>query len=155
MITGSGFVTDGGIVSVTIGGVPASEIVVGSDQYLYARVGPGATSGPIVVTTKAGTARATPDAQVVPCQSTATASSKPAVASVTPVKAKGGKKIKLSGSGFVGTSSVTVGGVPATFSIPSDNLMYVIVPKAAKTGQQTILVKNNLGVAKSFVVKAD
>ena len=154
-ITGSGFVNDGGIVSVTIGGVPASEIVVGSDQYLYARVGPGATSGPIIVTTKAGTARATPDAIVVPCQSSGTATSKPAVASVKPVKAKGGKKIRLIGSGFVGATSVTVGGIKAAYAIPSDNLMYVIVPKDAKTGQDPIEIKNTLGTAKSFVIKSD
>jgi IPT/TIG domain len=148
MVTGSGFVSDGGIVSVTIGGVPASEIVVGSDQYLYARVGPGATSGPVVVTTKAGTARATPDAQVVPCQSTATATVKPTINSVTPQRAKAGKKVRLDGVGFVGTTSVTVAGEAASYSIPSDNLMWVKVPTDAKSGLLTIVVKNNLGSAK-------
>ena len=155
MLTGAGFVNDGGIVSVSIGGVPAAEVVVGSDQYLYARVGSGATSGPIVVTTKAGTATATPNAIVVPCQSSATATTKPAVAGVKPVKAKGGKKITLSGSGFVGTTSVTVGGIKAAYAIPSDNVMYIIVPKDAKTGQDTIEIKNTLGSVKSFVVKSD
>jgi hypothetical protein len=147
MLTGSGFVDDGGIVSVTIGGVPASEVTVGSDQYLYARVGPGAKSGPIVVTTKAGTATATPNAIVYPCQSTGTAAVKPAIDSVGPKRVKGGKRIKLLGSGFVGTTSVTVGGVKALYAIPSDNVMYVIVPTDAKAGQQTVEVKNSLGSA--------
>jgi hypothetical protein len=153
MITGSGFVSDGGIVSVTIGGVPASEIIVGSDQYLYARVGPGATSGPVVVTTKAGSAKATPDAIVWPCQATAAAAGKPVIQAVVPPKAKGGKKIRLLGSGFVGTTSVKVGGVTAAYAIPSDNLMYVIVPSDAKAGQLTIQVTNTAGTAKSTVVK--
>jgi hypothetical protein len=153
MITGAGFVSDGGIVSVTIGGVPASDIVVGSDQYLYARVGAGATSGPVIVTTKAGTARATPDAIVVPCQATGAATAAPAIASVFPKTAKGGKKVRLSGSGFVGTSSVKVGGETTAYAIPSDNLMYVIVPKDAKAGQLTIQITNNKGSAKSFVIK--
>jgi hypothetical protein len=153
MITGSGFVNDGGIVSVSIGGVPASEVVVGSDQYLYARVGAGATSGPVVVTTKAGTAKATPDAVVWPCQATAAAATKPAITSVTPLKAKGGKKVRLFGSGFVGTKSVTVGGSATAYAIPSDNVMYVIVPASAKAGQLSIQVTNSLGTAKSFVIK--
>jgi hypothetical protein len=155
MLTGTGFVNDGGIVSVTIGGVPASEITVGSDQYLYARVGPGAKTGPIVVTTRAGTATATPAAIVFPCQSTGTAAVKPTIASAAPKKAKGGKKLRLTGSGFVGTTSVTVGGIKALYAIPSDNLMYVIVPADAKTGQETIEVKNNLGSATSSVIKTN
>ena len=55
MIRGTGFVNDGGIVSVTIANVPADEVLVGSDTILYAQVGKGATTGPIVVATKAGT----------------------------------------------------------------------------------------------------
>jgi hypothetical protein len=148
MITGSGFVNDGGIVSVTIGGVPASETVVGSDIYLYARVGAGATSGPVVVTTKAGSANATPDAIVWPCQSTGAAADKPTIDSVTPQRAKAGKKLRLDGSGFVGTTSVTVGGAAAPYAIPSDNLMYVRVPDNTKTGLATIVVTNGKGTAK-------
>jgi len=151
-ITGSGFVNDGGIVSVTIGGVPASEIVVGSDQYLYARVGAGAQSGPIVVTTKAGTAKATPDAIVWPCQATAAAADKPVIQAVIPQKAKPGKKLRLLGANFVGTTSVKVGGDAAAYAIPSDNLMYVRVPADAKAGQLTIEITNTKGTAKSSVV---
>jgi hypothetical protein len=152
MITGSGFVSDGGIVSVTIGGVPASEIVVGSDQYLYARVGAGAKSGPVTVTTKAGTAKGTSDAIVWPCQSTATAADKPVIQAVVPQKAKPGKKLRLLGANFVGTTSVKVGGENAAYAIPSDNLMYVKVPSDAKAGQLTIEITNTKGVAKSFVI---
>jgi len=151
-ITGTGFVSDGGIVSVTIGGVPASEIVVGSDQYLYARVGAGAQSGPIVVTTKAGSAKATPDAIVWPCQATAAAVDKPVIQAVIPQKAKPGKKLRLLGVNFVGTTSVKVGGEAAAYAIPSDNLMYVRVPADAKAGQLTIEITNTKGTAKSSVV---
>jgi len=146
-ITGSGFVNDGGVVSVSIGGVNASEIVVGSDQYLYARVGPGATSGPVVVTTKAGSAKATTDAIVWPCQATGAASEKPSIISVTPQRAKAGKKLTLAGNGFVGATSVTVAGEAAAYAIPSDNLMYVKVPADAKNGLLTIKVTTGKGVA--------
>jgi len=153
-ITGSGFVSDGGIVSVTIGGVPASEIVVGSDQYLYARVGAGATDGPVIVTTKAGTARSTTNAIVWPCQATGAATTKPAIDSVAPQRAKAGKKLRLNGSGFVGTTSVMVGGEAAAYAIPSDNLMYVRVPADTKDGLATIVVTNGKGTAKVVFQKA-
>jgi hypothetical protein len=152
-INGTGFVNDGGVTSVTIGGVPASEIVVGSDIILYARVGTGATNGSVVVTTKAGSATATMQAQVVPCASSATASVKPSIDSVAPTKAKGGKKLTLHGAGFVGMVSVTVGGTPATFSIPSDNLMYVILPSGAKVGKLPIVLTNTLGKTVGSVTK--
>lgn len=147
-INGSGFVNDGGIVGITIGGVPASEFVVGTDQILYARVGVGATSGPVVVTTKAGSATASPNAIVFPCQSTGTATAAPTITSVTPQRAKAGKKLTLVGSGFVGTTSVKVGTTAAAYAIPSDGTLYVRVPADAKAGLLTIFVTNNKGTAK-------
>ena len=112
----------------------------------------GATSGSIVVTTKAGSAKATPDAIVWPCQATAAAAGKPLIQAVIPQKAKPGKKLRLLGAGFVGTKSVTVGGEPAPYAIPSDNLMYVRIPADAKAGQLTIEITNTLGSTKSSVV---
>jgi len=147
-ITGTGFINDGGITAVSIGGVPAGEIVVGADTTLCARVGAGATSGPVVVTTKAGTATATPNAVVWPCQSLGAATAAPKIDSVTPQRAKAGKKLTLAGNGFVGTSSVTVGGEKAAYAIPSDNSMYVRVPADAKAGLTTVVITNNKGSAK-------
>jgi hypothetical protein len=148
MITGTGFVADGGIVSVMIGGVPASEVIVGSNTVLYARVGPGATSGPVTVTTKAGTATASSQAIVVPCQSVGAAQVKPTIDSVSPQRAKAGKKLKLAGNGFVGTTKVTVNGEAAAYAIPSDNVMYLRVPSDTKSGLATIVVTNGKGTAK-------
>src|SRR5579872_2216223 len=125
-ITGTGFVNDGGIVSVSIGNVPAGVVIVGSDTTLFARVGAGATSGPVVVTTKAGSATASLPAIVYPCQATGVAAAKPTILSVSPQRAKSGKKLRLNGSGFVGAQTVTLNGGPVTYAIPSDNLMYVI-----------------------------
>jgi hypothetical protein len=147
-INGTGFVSDGGITSVTIGGVPAGEVTIGSDTLLFARVGAGATSGPVVVTTKLGSATASTSAVVYPCQSTAAAQSAPKIDSVSPQRAKAGKKLTLAGNGFVGTTSVKVGTEPTAYAIPSDNRMYVIVPKDAKAGLLTVFVTNNKGTAK-------
>ena len=147
-VNGTGFVNDGGIVSVSIGNVPAGVVVVGSDSILYARVGAGATTGPVTVTTKAGSATSPTPAIVFPCQSTGAGATKPTIDLVKPQSAKSGKKLRLYGSGFVGATSVTVDGGAATYAIPSDNLMYVLVPAGAKTGLDTIVVTNNLGSAK-------
>jgi hypothetical protein len=148
-INGTGFVNDGGITSVTIGGVPAGTVVVGSDTLLFARVGAGATSGPVVVTTKLGSATSSTPAVVYPCQSPDSASLAPVILTVSPQRAKAGKKLTLNGSSFVGTTSVTVGkGTPLTYAIPSDNRMYVIVPSSLADGLATITVTNTKGSAK-------
>lgn len=151
-INGTGFVSDGGVPKVTIGGVPSSEVIVGSNTIIYARVGNGATSGPVVVTTPAGSVTATPNANVVACQATAAAEGKPTISTITS-KAKGGKKFRLLGTGYVGTTSVKVGGLTATYSIPGDGIMYVIMPEAAKNGVVSVDVTNNKGTVKASLVK--
>jgi len=151
-INGSGFVTDGGVTSVTIGGVRATEIIVGSNVIVYARVGKGATNGPVTLTTPAGTVTASPNALVFPCQATGVATGKPTISAITG-KQKAGKKFRLLGAGFVGTTSVKVGGVAAAYAIPSDGIMWVIMPAAAKTGIVTAEVTNNQGTAKATLVK--
>src|SRR5262249_6778556 len=155
MITGSGFETDGGPVSVTIGGTPSPQVIVGADIYLYALVGRGTSSGPVVVTTSKGSVTAPGgNAIVYACQSTGTAGSKPAVDSVSPAKIKAGGKLTPNGIRFVGTKSVTVGGASANFAIPSDNLMYIRIPKDAKSGPLAIVITNTLGSVKtSLTVK--
>jgi hypothetical protein len=152
-INGTGFVSDGGITSLMIGGVPASEIIVNSDTLLFARVGVGAQSGNIVLTTPKGSVTATPSVIVYPCQSTAAATIAPAIAAVHPLKRKGGKNVTLSGAGFVGTTSVKVGGISAAYAIPSDGVMYVTIPASASNGPLTIQVTNNKGTAKTTVTK--
>jgi hypothetical protein len=152
MITGSGFQTDGGPVSVTIGGSASPQVIVGADQYVYAVVGNSAQSGPVVVTTSKGSVTAPGgNAIVYPCQSTGVAGEKPAVDSHSPSSIKAGGKLTINGVGFVGTKTVTVGGEAANYSIPSDNLMYVRIPKDAKSGPIDIVITNTLGTVKTSV----
>jgi hypothetical protein len=151
-VNGSGFVSDGGVPSVTIGGVRSPEVIVGSNIILYARMGAGVTAGSVVVTTPAGSVTATPAINVVPCQSTGVAEGKPTITQTTP-KAKAGKKIQLFGSGFVGTTSVKVSGLTTNYAIPSDGVMYVIMPADAKVGVVNVTVTNTHGTATAQVVK--
>jgi hypothetical protein len=147
-INGSGFVNDGGITNVTIGGVPAGEITIGSDSVLFARVGVGAQNGNVSVSTKLGTATSPTPAIVYPCQSTGVATEAPTIDSVSPQRAKAGKKLTLSGAGFVGTTSVTIGTDKLQYAIPSDNRLYINVPSDLKAGLNTIVVTNNKSSAK-------
>ena len=150
-INGSGFVNDGGL-SVSIGGVPANQIVIGQDSVIWARVAATATTGPVVVTTSKGSVTAPGgNAIVYPCQSTGTAGEKPSVATLKPTTAKAGAKLTLTGAGFVGTTSVTIGGEKANYAIPSDILMYIRLPSDLKSGALDIVITNNLGTTKSTV----
>jgi hypothetical protein len=152
LLTGTGFATDGGPVSVTVGGTPSPTVIVGSDTILYALVGPGTQSGPVVVTTKAGSATAPGgNANVLPCQATGTASSDPVISAVPSHLKANGKKVKVVGSSFVGTTSVTLDGAKVQYAIPSDGLMYIIVPKDAKAGATDLIVTNTKGSAKAPV----
>jgi hypothetical protein len=153
MINGSGFVSDGGTPSVTIGGVTSPQVIVGSNAALYAYVGAGATDGPVSVTTPAGTVTSGTPAVVLPCQSTGTAASGPRIQAVAPTSVKGGTKIHVSGSGFVGTVKVTVDGIAASYAVPTDVNMYVIVPKDAKIGKISIRVTNSKGTTAVPVIK--
>lgn len=148
-ITGSGFVNDGGVTSVTIGGVPADAIVVGTDSTLFARVGPGAQTGSVTVTTKAGSATSPTQAVVLTCQATGVAGEKPAVDSLVPKSAKAGAKVKINGIGFVGTKSVTLNGSNVPYAIPSDNVMWIRVPTGTKAGAASIEITNTLGSVKA------
>jgi len=148
-ITGSGFINDGGVTSVTIGGVSADAIVVGTDSTLFARVGPGAQTGSVTVTTKAGSATSPTQAVVLPCQSAGVAGEKPAVDSLVPKSAKAGAKVKINGIGFVGTKTVTLNGSNVPYAIPSDNVMWIRVPTGTKAGAAAIEITNTLGSVKA------
>ena len=168
-IAGTGFVSEGGVKSVMLGGVPAAVVTIGSDERIYAQAGRGATSGPIVVTTNSGTSFSTDSlpggrlnagdtsiqgqmagVQIVPCVSHPTIV-KPAVTGIKPNPSKGGRKVQLNGSGFSGVSKVTVGGVAAAFAVAQDQNIILIVPKTAKNGKLPVVLTNSAGTVTSTV----
>jgi hypothetical protein len=171
-IRGTGFATEGGIKSVTMGNVPAAYFLVGSDIIMYAQVGPGATDGPIVVTTGNGTSFSTdqlpggrlnttgqgtspqglkPGIVILPCPSKLPIA-KAVVTGIKPNPQKGGKRVFLSGSAFTGVTKVTVGGVPAAFAATSETGMVVIVPTTAKNGRLPVVLTNSAGAVTSKVM---
>ncbi|WP_316414268.1 beta strand repeat-containing protein [Mesoterricola silvestris] len=71
------------------------------------------------------------------------ASSVPVITSFTPTQGLTGSKIEVSGSGFDGTTTVSVGGVTADWKRNNNNSLTVTVPDGAMSG--VIGVVNSLG----------
>jgi hypothetical protein len=164
-INGTGFAYDGAqsALSINFGGSPTPDtianggIIPGSDNTIYAVVPSGALTGPITVTTAAGTASTAsiPGSTVAgvffvnPCPqislSTAIANgsdagvtSTPSIYKVAPTKAKVGATVTVTGSSLLGVNGVQVGGVAAKFVIVSPTSITFTVPKKAVSGPLTL-----------------
>jgi len=152
-ITGTGFVSDGGVTGVTIANVPALNVNVGSDNTLYAQVGPKATDGPVIVTTKLGSATAPQTYTILPCAAQPN-TTKPAISyyrlpSQTQghekIKVKGGKNFYIGGTSMFGVTKVTVGGKDAVFAVASDYNIQVTMPKTAANGALKVTLTSAVG----------
>jgi hypothetical protein len=63
----------------------------------------------------------------------------PVITSFTPTSGPVGKKVSIRGTGFIGTTKVTFGGVEATrFIVNTDKLVNAAVPSGAKSGKIAI-----------------
>ncbi|WP_170117663.1 FG-GAP-like repeat-containing protein [Chitinophaga ginsengisoli] len=93
---------------VTFGGQPATSFVVVSDTLVKAIAGSG-EPGNIVITTEAGTATLSGFTLY------------PTIGDFLPKSGTTAEVLSISGGGFTGTTSVTVGGVSATFTVDSSS----------------------------------
>jgi glucose/arabinose dehydrogenase len=111
-----------GTSSVTFNGKPADFTVL-SDTSLLATVPKGATTGPIAITTGAGTATTGGDFTV-----TLT------ITALAPAGGPVGTTVNIFGNGFTGTTAVKFNNKPAVFSFLSDTSIQATVPAGATTG---------------------
>jgi IPT/TIG domain-containing protein len=171
-LTGTGFAYDGAAsaVSVSFGGGPTTDtfanggLIQGSDTTLYAVVPDGALTGPIVVTTAAGSASTasiptTTAASgsyapggifyVNPCPQISLAAaeaaggdpgvpSTPSIYKVAPTKAAPGATVTITGTSFLGVNGVQLDGITAKYVIVSPTSITFTVPKNAKSGALTL-----------------
>ncbi|WP_158501952.1 IPT/TIG domain-containing protein [Vitiosangium sp. GDMCC 1.1324] len=121
-VTGSGF---SGALGVTLGGAPAAVFQIKNDGQIVAKVGDGAVTGPVVVTTPAGSATSSGKFSVL---------TPPVVASFSPTSGKVGTGVTLTGSGFTGATQVSFGGTLASFTVKTDSQLVATVPSNASTG---------------------
>lgn len=74
----------------------------------------------------------------------------PAITDATPPTATTGSTLTITGTGFTGTTQVTIGGTPATsFAVVSDTEITAIMPAGA-AGSSPIKVTNGVGTSNSF-----
>ena len=107
---------------VTIGGVAAQSFVADSVGHITAVAGAGAT-GVITVTTPAGNSSSTASFAYY---------DQPVITSFAPLTAKIGDVITINGQHFIGTTSVTFGGVAAaSFTVVSDTQLTAVLGKGS------------------------
>jgi len=127
----------GGATAVTFNGASAS-FTVSSATAIQATVPAGATTGPISVTTPAGTAVSSNAFTVVP---------PPSISGFAPASGPAGTKVSISGTSFSGATAVTFNGVSASFTVTSDTTIQATAPAGATTGP--IAVTTPAGTATS------
>ena len=121
--------------AVSFNGVGAS-IIRQTDTQLAVAVPNSATTGPLTVTSFAGTANVGFFVGVVP-----------SITSLTPGGGPLGTVITVAGSGFTGINAVDIGGVAAGYSVVDASTMLVTVPNGASTGY--LSVTNPVGTGRS------
>ena len=140
-LTGSGL---GDATAVAFQGAEATSFTVDSDTQITATVPVGAITGPITVTTPAGSAESAVSFTVL---------SVPNITSFAPSFALAGASVTLTGSGFAGTTAVSFGSLAASFVVDSSTQITATVPLGA--GSAPISVSNPAGStqsATSFIV---
>jgi hypothetical protein len=131
-LIGTGFA---GATSVTLCGVNAVFSVV-SDQRVDAAVPAGACDGRWRVTTAGGTG----------ASAAAFRTTVPYVMNVSSSAGAAGSSVSLFGSGFAGTTTVTLCFVPAPFTFVSENKITAIVPPGACAGRWRVINSDGTGI---------
>ncbi len=141
-VTGTNF---SGTTQVRFNGTVAESFVVLSATSIAAPVPDKATTGPITVRNAGGEAVSS---------NPFTVTTAPDIDAFTPVRGPVGTVLTLSGEGFTGATSLTVGGTAAiTFTAISDKKMTATVPTGALSGQLRVTTPVATGVsAQSFTV---
>jgi hypothetical protein len=123
----------GGATSVRVDGVAAAFTVAG-DQQIDLQVPDGALSGPIEVTTPAGTATSA-TGLLVP----------PTVSGFSPPSGTAGTQVTITGEALGAVRSVAFGGVRAAFVVDDYHTITATVPSGARTGYLRIVTDGGAG----------
>jgi len=141
LVTISGTVFSGA-TCVTFSTTDATLFSVTNDSQIVATVPVGATTGPIHVTTSAGTATSAATFTVEP-------NPEPVLTSFSPTSGVVGTLVTLTGTGFTGASAVSFNGTVAPYTVVTDATITATVPAGATSG--TVQVTTPGGTATSAV----
>ena len=125
MINGSHFTN---LVNVKFNGVTAAGAVATSLSQINATVPAGATTGPLTVTTVAGTST-----------NTRVFYASPRLTGFTPTNGIVGDSVIVSGTNFTGATAVSIGDGSAAFTVDSTNRITAVIPTDATTGPVRVL----------------
>ncbi|WP_133918035.1 IPT/TIG domain-containing protein [Streptomyces sp. NBC_00582] len=147
-ITGSGFT---GATAVAIAGVPvASFTVLGATAISAVTAASGPASGPVTVTTSAGTAAGGAFAYLAP--SPVISANSPSTGPI-----QGGTNVTVTGSGFTGTTAVSMAGVPvADFTALSDTTLDVVTASSPPvSGPVAVSAQGGTGTGGGYTYLAE
>jgi hypothetical protein len=136
-VTGTNFAGPSQITSVTLNGTDAG-YAINSSTSLTFTVPEGATSGTITVENSADSATSSDTFTVVVA---------PTITNLSPDTGGGGTDVVITGSGFTGSTKVTVNNISAPFTIASDSEIDTSVPANAPAKLGSIVVTNPAGVS--------
>jgi uncharacterized repeat protein (TIGR01451 family) len=119
-ITGTNFL---GATAVTFNGTPAQQFQVTNNNHISAVVPAGVISGPVTVTTPAGTA-----------SSAAEFLGPPMITGFNPQHGLPGDAVEINGTNFAGATAVRFGGLDAPFTIEGPGEISAVVPTNAISG---------------------
>jgi large repetitive protein len=118
-----------GATAVDFAGVPAASFVVSNNTTIGATVPVGVSTGPIRVTTPAGTA-----------SSTALFYGPALITGFTPTHGLPGTNVFITGTNFIGTTAVRFGAVNATwFAATNNGYIHATVPLGAQDGPISVV----------------
>jgi uncharacterized protein (TIGR03437 family) len=134
--------------NVSFGGILTANLTTVSDTAITAVVPTGATSGPIAVTTLAGTAVSTTNFTV-------TAAVSPTINSFTPSNGRSGTDVTITGTGFLGTTAVSINGYLASWNVASDTTVTATVEDGSSTGPIAVTTPGGTAISgTNFAVTA-
>jgi hypothetical protein len=124
-ISGTNF-TDASAVSFN--GQPAASFVVSNNTTIGAVVPNGVSTGPISVTTPAGSAN-----------STGLFFGAPVINNFVPTQGAPGTRVQINGTNFFGATMVLFNGTSASFNVTNNGVIGATVPNNAQTGPITVV----------------
>ena len=142
-ITGLRLSSISGTNGIFFGGKKASAAVITSSTQITATAPPGVTTGPITVQSLQGT------------NTTSTNFFAPSIITgFSPAFGRAGTNVVITGTNFLGATSVLFNGVTATFVVNSNSQITATVPAGATTGRITITAPGGGNLTSSnFVVQ--
>ena len=112
-----------GATSVAFGGTSTNQFIVNSAKKITATVPVGATTGPVTVTTPDGTAASTTNFAI---------DQPPTVTAFSPTSGSAGTPVAITGTNFIGVTSVMFDGKNAKFTVNDSSDIVATVPSGIK-----------------------